>query len=216
MTAWTEANRMARVDEMLGRAPVLPVLSIARLEDAVPLARALVEAGLPVLEVTLRSFVAMEAIARIAREVPDAVVGAGTVLHAAHLAEVADAGAAFAISPGATDGLYAAAATSRIPWIPAVASASDIMRGLDHGHRRFKFFPAESSGGVAALRSFAGPFPQVRFCPTGGIEASSAPRYLALANVVTVGGSWMVPGTAMQARDWASIAELARQAARLR
>lgn len=216
MSHWTEATRMACVDEILGRAPVLPVLSIARLEDAVPLARALVEAGLPILEVTLRSFVAMEAIARIAKEVPEAVVGAGTVLHAAQLDEVANAGAAFAISPGATDGLYAAAAGSRIPWIPAVATASDIMRGLDHGHRRFKFFPAESAGGLAAVRSFAGPFPQVKFCPTGGIEVASAPRYLALGNVVTVGGSWMVPGTALQARDWGAIGELARQAATLR
>lgn len=213
---WTEATRTERVDEMLGRAPVLPVLSIARIEDAVPLARALVEAGLPVLEVTLRSAVAMEAIARIAKEVPGAILGAGTVLDGEQLEAVANAGAVFAISPGATEGLYAAAATSRIPWIPAVATASDIMRGLDHGHRRFKFFPAESSGGVAAVRSFAGPFPQVKFCPTGGIEAASAPRYLSLANVVTVGGSWMVPGTAMQSRDWASIGELARQAAKLR
>ena len=215
-TPWTEASRQARVDDLLGRAPVLPVLSIARLDDAVPLARALVEAGLPVLEVTLRSAVALEAIARIVQEVPGAIVGAGTVLDASQLEAVAEAGAAFAISPGASDGLYAAAAMSRIAWIPAVATASDIMRGLDHGHRRFKFFPAESSGGVAAVRSFAGPFPQVKFCPTGGIEASSAPRYLALGNVATVGGSWMVPGTALQARDWASILELSRQAAKLR
>lgn len=216
MTNWTEAARMARVDEVLGRAPVLPVLSIANLEDAVPLARALVDNGLPVLEVTLRSFVALDAIARIVREVPQAVVGAGTVLEPAQLAAVAEAGAAFAISPGATDALYDAAAASPIAWIPAVATASDIMRGLDRGHRRFKFFPAESSGGVAAVKSFAGPFPQVKFCPTGGIEAASAPRYLALPNVATVGGSWMVPGDALKARDWTRIGALAAEAARLR
>ena len=216
MTNWTEASRMARVDDILGRAPVLPVLSIANLEDAVPLARALVDHGLPVLEVTLRSFVAVEAIARIAREVPQALVGAGTVLEPAQLAAVAEAGAAFAISPGATEALYAAAATSAIAWIPAVATASDIMRGLDHGHRRFKFFPAEFSGGVAALKSFAGPFPQVKFCPTGGIDAALAPRYLALGNVATVGGSWMVPAAALQARDWAQIGALAAEAAKLR
>lgn len=216
MSHWTQAMRTARIDELLGRAPVLPVLSIARLEDAVPLARTLVAAGLPVLEVTLRSAVAMEAIACIAKQVPEAMVGAGTVLDGTQFEAVANAGAMFAISPGATEALYAAAANSRLPWIPAVATASDIMRGLDHGHRRFKFFPAESCGGVAALRSFAGPFPQVKFCATGGIEASSAPRYLALANVVTVGGSWMVPGTAIQARDWASIGSLSAQAAALR
>ena len=151
MTNWSEAARMARVDEVLGRAPVLPVLSIANLDDAVPLARALVDNGLPVLEVTLRSFVALEAIARIVREVPQAVVGAGTVLEPAQLAAVAGVGAAFAISPGATDALYAAAAASPIAWIPAVATASDIMRGLDHGHHRFKLFPADSSGGESAI-----------------------------------------------------------------
>jgi 2-dehydro-3-deoxyphosphogluconate aldolase/(4S)-4-hydroxy-2-oxoglutarate aldolase len=215
MTHWTASARLARADEILGRAPVLPVLSVASLEDAVPLARALVDNGLPVLEVTLRSAVALEAIARIVRDVPQAVVGAGTVLGAAQLAAVAGAGAAFAISPGASESLYEAAANSPIAWIPAVASASDIMRGLDHGHHRFKFFPAESSGGTAALKSFAGPFPQVKFCPTGGIDAASAPRYLALANVVTVGGSWMVPSEALQARDWTRIGELARSAAAL-
>ena len=216
MTNWTDASRMARVDELLGRAPVLPVLSIARLDDAVPLARALVDNGLPVLEVTLRSFVAMEAIARIVREVPGALVGAGTVLTPEQLDAVAQAGAAFAISPGATDRLYAAAAAAPIPWIPAVATASDVMRGLDHGHHRFKFFPAEASGGVPALKSFAGPFPQVKFCPTGGIDAASAPRYLALGNVATVGGSWMVPNDALQQRDFERIGRLAAECLSLR
>jgi 2-dehydro-3-deoxyphosphogluconate aldolase/(4S)-4-hydroxy-2-oxoglutarate aldolase len=216
MNLWNETTRAARVDELLGQAPVLPVLSIVRIDDAVPLARALVEAGLPVLEVTLRSDVAIEAIARIVREVPNAIVGAGTVLDAAALDAVARAGAAFAISPGASDALYAAADQSALPWIPAVATASEVMRGLEHGHRRFKFFPAESAGGVGALRAFAGPFPQVRFCPTGGIDASTAPRYLALPNVITVGGSWMVPGVALQTRDWAQIGALAAQCKGLR
>ena len=169
---------------------------------------------MPPAIITLRTDVALRAIERIAREVPEAVVGAGTVLDARQLAAVADAGAVFAISPGATDTLYAA--PSRIPWIPAVATASELMRGLEHGHRRFKFFPAESAGGVGALRSFAGPFAQAKFCPTGGIDAASAPRYLALPNVMTVGGSWMVPGDALAARDWARIGALAAQAARLR
>lgn len=216
MNLWNEASRATRVDELLGLAPVLPVLSIQRLEDAVPLARALVDAGLPVLEVTLRSAVALDAIRAIAREVPAAVVGAGTVLDATTLAAVAEAGAAFAISPGATEALYVAAARSALAWIPAVASASEIMRGLEHGHRRFKFFPAEAAGGIGALRAFAGPFPQVRFCPTGGIDAERAPAYLALPNVIAVGGSWMVPAAALQARDWDQIGTLAQACARLR
>ena len=204
------------IDAILRRAPVLPVLAIERLDDAVPLARALLEAGLPVLEVTLRTDCAIGAIARIARELPDVVVGAGTVLTPEDLIAVGEVGAAFVISPGATDALYEAAAGIAMPWIPAVATASEVMVGLDHGHRRFKFFPAEAAGGVAALKGFAGPFPQVRFCPTGGIDGERAPRYLALPNVATVGGSWMVPGDALAARDWARIGALAREAAALR
>ena len=204
----------ASIDAILRRAPVLPVLAIERLDDAVPLARALVDGGLPVLEVTLRSDVALEAIRRIVDEVPDAIVGAGTVLSAADLDAVVKAGAVFAISPGATDALYEAAAGVAMPWIPAVATASELMRGLEHGHRRFKFFPAESSGGIAALKAFAGPFPQAKFCPTGGIDATSAPRYRALANVVTVGGSWMVPKDALESRDWDRIRTLAQAAAK--
>ena len=144
------------------------------------------------------------------------VIGAGTVVNTAQFEQVMKEDAEFIVSPGLTDRLGDAIVKSGVPYLPGIANAGDIMRGLDHGHRRFKFFPAESSGGIAALRSFAGPFPQVKFCPTGGIEAASAPRYLALGNVVTVGGSWMVPGVALQGRDWAGIGELARQAAKLR
>lgn len=205
-----------RIDAILARAPVVPVLAIASLEDAVPLAGALFDGGLPVLEVTLRTPVALEAIRRIRDALPEALVGAGTVLGAVDLTAVEKAGAAFAISPGATDALYQAAREAGIPLLPGIASASELMRGLEHGHRRFKFFPAEASGGVAALKSFAGPFPQVRFCPTGGIDAARAPAYLALSNVATVGGSWMVPADALAAGDWARIAALARQAAALR
>ena len=216
MTAWTPEGRAQAVDDILLRAPVVPVLSIERLDDAVPLARALVEHGLPVLEVTLRTPVARAAIERIAREVPGAIVGAGTVLSAQDLVSVADAGAVFAIAPGSTDALYAAAESSTIPFIPAIATASELMRGLDAGHRRFKFFPAESAGGVGALRAFAGPFAQAKFCPTGGIDASKAPAYLALPNVLTVGGSWMVPKSALDIGDWATIGSLAGACAGLR
>ncbi len=204
-----------RVDAVFTRAPVIPVLTIERLEDALPLCRALVDNGLPVLEVTLRTACALEAIALLARELPDACVGAGTVLSAADLARVAAAGAAFAISPGATDALYAAAKAGDTPLIPGIATASELMRGLEHGWRRFKFFPAEASGGTAALKGFAGPLPMARFCPTGGIDAVKAPAYLALPNVACVGGSWMLPGDALQARDWDRIGRLARKAAAL-
>ncbi len=197
------------IDAILSRAPVVPVIAIDRLEDAVPLARALVAGGLPVLEITLRTAVALDAIRLIAAEVPDAVVGAGTVLSAKDLRAVIAAGAAFAISPGATANLYAAAANSEIPWLPAIATASELMVGMEHGYRRFKFFPAESSGGIAALKSFAGPFAQARFCPTGGIDASKAPAYRALPNVITVGGSWMLPKAAIDGGDWERITGLA-------
>lgn len=214
--SWTVESRMQAVDAILRRAPVVPVLSIESLDDAVPLARALADAGLPVLEVTLRTDVARAAIERIARDVPQAIVGAGTVLRPGDLASVISAGAQFAIAPGSTDALYAAAADAAIPFIPAVATASELMRGLDAGHARFKFFPAESAGGIGALRAFAGPFPQAKFCPTGGIDAAKAPAYLALSNVLTVGGSWMVPKDALASRDWAAIAKLAAACVSLR
>lgn len=216
MIQWTIEQRCERVDAVLRQAPVLPVIAISKLEDAVPLARALVAGGLPVLEVTLRSAVAVEAIRAMVREVEGAIVGAGTVLDEDALDAVTQAGARFAISPGATEAIYAAASRATIPLIPAVATASEIMRGLEQGHRRFKFFPAESSGGVSALKSFGGPFSKVKFCPTGGIVAAAAPRYLALSNVITVGGSWMVPGDALAARDFARIEALAREAAKLK
>jgi 2-dehydro-3-deoxyphosphogluconate aldolase/(4S)-4-hydroxy-2-oxoglutarate aldolase len=216
MSSWTPESRAARVDELLSQAPVLPVLSIENLDDAIPLARVLVDAGLPVLEITLRSAVAIEAIRVIARDVPGAIVGAGTVLDANALRAVTDAGALFAIAPGSTEALYAAAANADIPFLPAIATASELMRGLEHGHRRFKFFPAESSGGISALKSFGGPFADVRFCPTGGIGAASAPAYLALPNVITVGGSWMVPKKALDARDWTAIAALSKSCVGLR
>lgn len=216
MTPLNLAARAPAIDTILSQAPVLPVLQIHNLEDAVPLARALVAAGLPVLEVTLRSSEALAAISRIRQEVPAAIVGAGTVLTADGLQQVADAGALFAVSPGATDALYAAAERSTLPFLPAIATASELMHGLALGYDRFKFFPAVAAGGIAALNAFAGPFPAIRFCPTGGITAGNAPDYLALPNVVTVGGSWMVPADALLARDWARISALARASARLR
>lgn len=207
--------RMQRADAVFALAPVIPVITIERLDDALPMARALVDNGLKTLEVTLRTPVALDAIERIANAIPDACVGAGTVLSARDLEAVAKAGARFAISPGATDALYDAASECDIPLIPGIATASELMRGLERGWRRFKFFPAESSGGVSALKGFAGPFAQARFCPTGGIDAAKAPAYLTLPNVACVGGSWMLPADALKAGDWAGIGDLAREAAAL-
>jgi len=216
MNKWNPTSRAAAVDAILQRAPVLPVLTIEHLDDAVPLANALVDGGLPVLEVTLRSDVALAAIARIRHEVPGALVGAGTVLDPAALRSAAQAGALFAISPGASNALYDAAADAAIPFIPAIATATELLQGIATGHRRFKFFPAEAAGGIAALKAFSGPFANIRFCPTGGIDAARAADYLALSNVVTVGGSWMVPADALRAQDWGRITSLATQASRLR
>lgn len=213
---WNTEKRNAAIDAVFAKAPVLPVIVIETIDQAVPLARALVTGGLPVLEVTLRTPVALEAMRRIAAEVPGAMVGAGTVLTPAELEAATAAGCRFAISPGATPALYAAAETSPIAWLPAVATASEVMQGLAHGHQRFKFFPAVPAGGTAALRAFAGPFPQARFCPTGGIDAGTAPAFLALPNVGTVGGSWMLPKDAIARGDWGRIEALAREAARLR
>ena len=210
------ARHSQLVDEVFALAPVIPVLAIDRIEDALPLCRALADNGLPVLEITLRTPCALDAIALVARELPHACVGAGTVLSATDLAKVTEAGARFAISPGATDTLFNAAKTSAVPLIPGIATASELMRGLEHGWRRFKFFPAESSGGIAALKGFGGPLPMARFCPTGGIDAAKAPAYLALPNVACVGGSWMVPADAVKAGDWARIGALAAEAASLK
>ena len=202
------------IASILSAAPVIPVLTIARTADAVLLARALAEGGLTVLEVTLRTEAALDAISAIAKNVPQAIVGAGTVFAAADLRNARDAGARFAVSPGLTEKLASEAA--RLPLLPGIATASEIMQGREFGFSHFKFFPAESSGGIAALKSFAGPFADVRFCPTGGITADTAPAYLALKNVMCVGGSWMVPEAMIAARDWSSIAKLARDAAGLR
>ncbi len=207
--------QLQTLDDILKLAPVVPVINITQLDDAVPLARALCAGGLRVLEITLRSDVALTAISDIVRAVPEAIVGAGTVLNSLQLEQVIAAGARFAISPGATPELLAAGKTSAIALLPGIATASEIMAGLTAGYTRFKFFPAESSGGINAIKSFAGPFKGVRFCPTGGIDAALAPHYLKLDNVMTVGGSWMLPNALIAAKDWAAITELARACTRL-
>ncbi|MDA2813525.1 bifunctional 4-hydroxy-2-oxoglutarate aldolase/2-dehydro-3-deoxy-phosphogluconate aldolase [Nocardiopsis sp. RSe5-2] len=197
-------------------APVVPVVVLDDADTAVPLARALVRGGLPAIEVTLRTEAGLAAIERIAAEVPEAVVGAGTVTTPEQAAAAAKAGSAFLVSPGCTDRLRAAMADTGVPFLPGVATASEAMALLEQGVDALKFFPAEAAGGRAYLKSLAGPLPQVRFCPTGGVTPASAPEYLALPNVGCVGGTWLTPREAVETGDWDRIETLAREAAALR
>ncbi|WP_308407554.1 bifunctional 4-hydroxy-2-oxoglutarate aldolase/2-dehydro-3-deoxy-phosphogluconate aldolase [Streptomyces olivochromogenes] len=201
---------------LLDLAPVVPVVVVEDAAHAVPLARALVAGGLPAVEVTLRTPAALDAIRAIAAEVPDAMVGAGTVITPAQVAACVAAGARFLVSPGWTDGLLDAMRASGVPFLPGVSTTTEVVALLERGVREMKFFPAQAAGGTAYLRSLAGPLPQARFCPTGGIGPGTAPEYLALPNVGCVGGSWMVPAGAVAARDWARVETLAREAAGLR
>lgn len=203
------------IRSILDASPVMPVIVLDDAADAVPLARALVAGGIRVLEVTLRTPAALAAIRAIAREVPEALLGAGTVLSADDFARAAEAGARFAVSPGATPALLAAGRAGPIPLLPGVMTPSDVMRVLDAGFDAAKLFPAAQAGGVGMLKALAGPFPQVVFCPTGGIDAASAPSFLALPNVACVGGSWLCPAERVRAGDWAAITALARAAAAL-
>ncbi|WP_028115297.1 bifunctional 4-hydroxy-2-oxoglutarate aldolase/2-dehydro-3-deoxy-phosphogluconate aldolase [Ferrimonas senticii] len=198
--------------EVFSRSKVVPVMVINQLEQAVPLAKALVAGGIGILEVTLRTDCAVEAIRAIRQAVPEALVGAGTVLNTAQLEQVIEAGAQFAISPGTTPTLLQAAKARSIPLIPGVASVSDMMVALEHGYDHVKFFPAESNGGVQALKSMSGPMAGLTFCPTGGISLSNYQDYLALSNVKCVGGSWVAPTDAVEQGDWARITELSQQA----
>ncbi len=200
----------------LGRGPVIPVIVIEDLSHAVPLAQALVAGGLTVLEVTLRTPVALEAIALMRAALPDAIVGVGTVLNAEQLHAAAEAGASFAVSPGLTDALASAALAQSVPLLPGIATASEAMAARERGLRHLKFFPAEAAGGAKFLSSLASVIPDLAFCPTGGIGPANAGSYLALPNVACVGGSWMIPRDMVQAGHWAGITALAAAASALR
>lgn len=203
-------------DALMRTSPVIPVIVVEDAAAAPGLARAILAGGLRVLEVTLRTPAGLAAISAMAEAAPDAIVGAGTVLNADQLKRAVDAGARFIVSPGLTEALARAAETAGAPLLAGVATAGDIMRGLDLGLDRFKFFPAETSGGAAALSAFAGPFAEVAFCPTGGIIPANAGSYLALQTVLCVGGGWITPKAAVAAQDWNAITELARTASGLR
>ena len=197
---------------LLAGNPVIPVITLDRVEDAVPLAEALVAGGLKVLEVTLRTEAAIEGIKQIIKHVPGAIVGTGTVCNEQQIKLSEDIGCQFMISPGATDKLLQAAQKSSVPFLPGISSVSELMRGLEYGHRDFKFFPAEAAGGVPVLKAMAGPFSDVKFCPTGGIGLHNVLAYLALPNVLCVGGSWIAQPKLIQAKNWAEIEKLAREA----
>jgi 2-dehydro-3-deoxyphosphogluconate aldolase/(4S)-4-hydroxy-2-oxoglutarate aldolase len=201
---------------LVAKTPVIPVLTIERAADAVPLARALVAGGLPVIEVTLRTKAALEAIRAIAAEVPDCVVGVGTVLRAADIAAAIAAGAKYLVSPGTPPELAAALADVSIPVLPGCATVSEAMALGARGFKVLKFFPAEASGGVAWLKSIAAPLPELTFCPTGGIDSRNIATYLACPNVLAVGGSWVAPKDAIASGDFARITQLAREASALR
>lgn len=208
----TSAARQESLARLFSAAKVVPVITIDRIEDAVPLARSLVAGGIRVLEITLRTSVALEAAKAIIAEVPDAIVGLGTVLDGADLARAASIDAKFALSPGATPELLQAASRSHIPFVPGIATASELMAALAHGFEIVKFFPAQQAGGISALRALGGPFPHARFCPTGGISVTNAAEWLSERNVVAVGGSWLCPAADIRAGNWDSITARARQA----
>jgi 2-dehydro-3-deoxyphosphogluconate aldolase / (4S)-4-hydroxy-2-oxoglutarate aldolase len=204
--------KQEKLATLFRQATIIPVLTIERVEDAVPLAKALVAGGVRVLEVTLRTPVAIEAAKAIIAEVPEAVVGIGTILNADDLARAEDVGVQFGISPGATPELLKAAAASGLPFAPGIATASELMLALAHGFNLVKFFPAEQSGGIKALRALAGPFPDARFCPTGGIGEANAAAWLTEPNVVAVGGSWLCPAGDIRSGNWSGITAMCRRA----
>lgn len=202
-----ESNTQS-LDHLLGMGPVIPVLTIERLEDAEPIGQALYDGGIRVLEVTLRTECALAVIRQLRQSLPDIYLGAGTVLTPDQFQQVEAEGADFVVTPGTTDALYDYGQQSHIPLLPGISTASELMQGWAKGYRQFKFFPAEASGGVAMLKALAGPFPEAIFCPTGGIGAEQLAQYLSLPNVPCVGGSWLTPKHSVQAEDWGAIQSL--------
>jgi 2-dehydro-3-deoxyphosphogluconate aldolase/(4S)-4-hydroxy-2-oxoglutarate aldolase len=197
------------INDILQQSPVVPVIVIDRLEQAVPLAQALVDGGLPVLEVTLRSDVAMQAIHEISQAVTGAIVGVGTVTRPEQFQQSIEAGAQFAVSPGLTDALLAASRSVELPFLPGVFTPSEVMSAYEHGFKTLKLYPAQQAGGIGMLKTINGPLPEVKFCPTGGIAADNFLDFLQLPNVTCVGGSWVCPAQAIQNQDWAQISQLA-------
>lgn len=207
---------MSAIRKILDASPVMPVIVLNRVDDAVPLAKALVEGGICVLEVTMRTPVALACVRAIRGAVPSAIVGVGTIINRADMDAALEAGAMFGVSPGTTPELLAHAATNEFPFLPGTMTPSDVMRALDAGFSAMKLFPAKQAGGVEMLKALGGPFPQVMFCPTGGIDADSAPAFLSLPNVACVGGSWLSPATLIASADWDEIRRRAQVASLLK
>ena len=203
------------MQNMLAGNPVIPVITLDQVEDAVPLANTLVAGGLKVLEVTLRTEAAVEGIRQIIQHVPDAIVGTGTVCSEEQIKLSEDLGCQFMISPGATDKLLSIGSQSSVPFLPGISTVSELMRGMEYGLENFKFFPAEAAGGAPVMKAMAGPFPNIKFCPTGGIGLGNAMDYLALPNVMCVGGSWIAKPNDIREKRWKEIEQLAREAAAL-
>lgn len=204
------------LDEIIAATSVMPVMVVERAEDAVPLSRALVDGGIRVLEITLRTAAALDAVKAIRQAIPDAIVGVGTIATQAQLQAAIEAGAQFGVSPGSTPKLLQAVADSKLPFLPGVATMSEVMQALEYGFNVMKLFPAVAAGGIKMLDSFRGPFPQVSFCPTGGINPQNAPDFFKLPNVACVGGSWLTPKELVSSGGWAEITRLAREASALK
>ncbi|HEY0290492.1 MAG TPA: bifunctional 4-hydroxy-2-oxoglutarate aldolase/2-dehydro-3-deoxy-phosphogluconate aldolase [Pseudomonas sp.] len=209
------ASKIAQIDELCAKAKILPVITIAREQDVLPLADALAAGGLNALEITLRSEFGLKAIRILRDQRPELCTGAGTILDRRMLAAAEAAGSQFIVTPGSTHDLLEAAVHSELPLLPGISSASEIMIGYALGYRRFKLFPAEISGGVGAIKALGGPFPEVRFCPTGGVSAANLKNYMALANVMCVGGTWMIDSAWVKNGDWGRITEATAQAVAL-
>ncbi|MFC4624537.1 2-dehydro-3-deoxy-phosphogluconate aldolase [Daeguia caeni] len=210
------AQKIDLLVPLLKAQPVIPVLLIDRIEHAVPLARALARGGLPAIEITLRTAAALDAIRAVAEEVPEAIVGAGTILNAADYEKAEKAGAKFIVSPGATKHIVAAANDSDVPLLPAAITPGEMLALREEGYHYLKFFPAEQAGGAPFLKALSSPLPDIFFCPTGGVSTANARNYMSLPNVICVGGSWVAPKNLLEAGDWDGIAALAREAAQLK
>lgn len=204
------AEHREKIEFVMAQSPLIPVITIRHPDDAIPLCRALFEGGIRALEITLRTEHGLDAIRRVREAIPEAIVGAGTVISIDQYRDVERAGAEFVITPGVTDAILDFGVTSESPLLPGIATASELMMGYSHGYRHFKLFPAEVSGGERALKAFAGPFPDVCFCPTGGVRQQTAAAYLALDNVSAVGGTWLTPNEAVASKDWKTITGIAR------
>ncbi len=207
---------MMPIREILAASPVMPVIVLDRVDDAVPLAEALVSGGIRVLEITMRTSAALDCVRAIRAAVPNAIVGVGTITNIADMNAAREAGAVFGVSPGTTPALLSHAATSGFPFLPGSMTPSDVMRALDAGFTAMKLFPAQQAGGIAMLKALGGPFPHVMFCPTGGIDAESAATFLALPNVACVGGSWLSPASLIASKSWSEIQKRAEAASRLK